>query len=274
MIYEKIGLRCPFSRNEAELYVYILDNSPEIHPDRRRPMVIICPGGGYEKTSDREGEAIAMQFLAVGCHAALLRYSVAPATYPESLMQLAMAVNFIREKSELWYIDPNKIVVQGSSAGGHLAASLGVFWQRAFLSEQLGVPSEKLRPNGLILSYPVITSGAFAHEGSFVNLTGHERGEERGTKWENLSLEKQVSAHTPPTFLWHTASDDTVPVENSLLFFEALHRYHIPVEMHIYGHGGHGLGLANEETSRADGYGVEIECQTWIGLAQQWVLRL
>ena len=224
-------------------------------------------------TSDREAEAIALKFVGMGYHAAVLRYSVEPALFPESLLQLAKAVALLRENAEKWHIDTHKIVVQGSSAGGHLAASLGVFWKKPFISEALGVDAEMVRPNGLMLSYPVITSGEKAHQGSFECLLGDDYKNEE--KRKALSLEKCVTKDTPPTFLWHTAPDDTVPVENSLLFFQALHALDIPAELHIYPVGPHGLGLATEETMRAeDGYGVQEECQSWIGLAGDWMKYL
>ena len=272
MIHEKLEIQIPGYDGKADLYTYFLDNSPEMHPDKKRPVVVICPGGGYEMTSDREAEPVAMQFLARGFHAVILRYSVAPVRYPQALLQLAKTVAFLRENEEKYHIDPEKIVVQGSSAGGHLAASMGVFWKKAFLAETLGVPSELLRPNGLILSYPVISSGEKAHVGSFKNLLGEDYDNEE--KRRSMSLELCVTEDTPQTFLWHTAPDDTVPVENSLMFFQALHKYDIPVEMHVYPVGGHGIGLANEETSCANGYGIQEECQSWIELACQWVKRI
>ncbi len=166
MIHEKIEIQLKDSEFKANLFTYFLDNSPEIDPERKRPVVLICPGGGYQMTSDREAEALAVRFMAMGYHAAILRYSVAPARFPEALLQLATAVAMLRENAEKWHIDTEKIVVQGSSAGGHLAASLGVFWNKPFVAEALGMDSEKFRPNGLMLSYPVITSGEKAHKGS------------------------------------------------------------------------------------------------------------
>lgn len=273
MIYEKIEIQLRDSEFKADLFTYFLDNSPEMDMKRKRPVVLICPGGGYHMTSDREAEAIALKFVGMGYHAAVLRYSVEPALFPESLLQLAKAVALLRENAEKWHIDTHKIVVQGSSAGGHLAASLGVFWKKPFISEALGVDAEMVRPNGLMLSYPVITSGEKAHQGSFECLLGDDYKNEE--KREALSLEKCVTKDTPPTFLWHTAPDDTVPVENSLLFFQALHALDIPAELHIYPVGSHGLGLATEETMRAeDGYGVQEECQSWIGLAGDWMKYL
>ena len=273
MIYEKIEIQLRDSEFKADLFTYFLDNSPEMDMKRKRPVVLICPGGGYHMTSDREAEAIALKFVGMGYHAAVLRYSVEPALFPEALLQLAKAVALLRENAEKWHIDTHKIVVQGSSAGGHLAASLGVFWKKPFISEALGVDAEMVRPNGLMLSYPVITSGEKAHQGSFECLLGDDYKNEE--KRKAFSLEKCVTKDTPPTFLWHTAPDDTVPVENSLLFFQALHALDILAELHIYPVGSHGLGLATEETMRAeDGYGVQEECQSWIGLAGDWMKYL
>ena len=198
---------------------------------------------------------------------------VAPAAhYPTALRQLAWTVAHLREHAAEYHIDPNKVVVAGFSAGGHLAASYGVFWKKkTFLAEELGVDAEQLRPNGLLLSYPVITSGPKAHRGSFTNLLGDRYDE----LVDEMSLENQVSLDTPKTFLWHTAPDDCVPVENSILFFTALHALEIPVEMHIYPVGGHGLGLASEETQSYEYQNaVREECQSWISLALSWMQHL
>ena len=237
-----------------------------------KPAVILCPGGGYEMTSDREAEPVAIQYIAKGYQAAILRYSVKPAKYPLALLQLAKAVAHLREYADEYHIDTEKIVVQGFSAGGHLACSLGVFWKKPFLSETLGVSAEQIRPNGMILCYPVITSGEYAHRGSFEALLGEDAYDPE--KRKEQSLELQMTKDTPPTFLWHTEPDDCVPVENSLFFFEALHKNKIPVEMHIYPAGGHGLSLANEETKRQDGSGIQPECQSWMELACGWMSRL
>ena len=246
----------------------------DIYQPKQAPKaaVVICPGGGYEMTSDREAEALAVKFMAMGYHAAILRYSVAPARFPEALLQLATAVAMLRENAEKWHIDTGKIVVQGSSAGGHLAASLGVFWKKNFIAETLGADSEMVKPNGMILSYPVITSGEFAHTGSFECLLGEDYNDL--DKRKEQSLEFQVSKDTPTTFLWHTVTDDCVPVENSLLFFNALRKFEIPVEMHLYPVGGHGLSLANEETSHEDGGCVQKECQSWMELACKWMQNI
>ncbi len=149
------------------------------------------------------------------------------------------------------------MIVCGFSAGGHLSASLGVFWDREFVWEALGLTGEKVRPDGLILAYPVISSGEFAHRGSFEHLTGRS-GETKGE--ELLSLERQAGPQTPPVFMWHTAADGTVPVENSLLFAMALRKAGVSLELHIFPEGRHGLALASEETAKDmdDGRGTYV----------------
>jgi len=251
----------------AKAYTYFWDSSKEMRPFEKRPVIVICPGGGYEFTSDREAEPIAMRFMAMGYQAVVLRYSVSPVRYPKQLIQLGSLVRHIKEHAEVYHVDPEKVFVAGFSAGGHLAASYGVFWDKEELWKEIGATKEELKPAGLILSYPVITSGEYAHHGSFRHLLG-ERYEELK---ELLSLEKQVSKSTPPTFLWHTFTDDLVPVENSLLFFSALKKQGVPTEMHIYPCGGHGLALADKETSNALGGGMQKECESWMFLAKTWL---
>ena len=269
MIHKKIEIKARGMEAVGNLYTYFLDSSIEMRPNEKRPVILMCPGGGYEMTSDREAEPMAMQFLAMGYHVAILRYSVCPVRYPAALLQVAESVLYLKEHADEYHIDPEKIVVQGCSAGGHLAANYGIAWNSPFLTKLMGVENdpERLRVAGLLLCYPVITSGEKAHEESFRNLLGEQYEEKK----EELSLENQVTPDTPPTFLWHTATDETVPVENSLYFFQSCLQQGVSAELHIYPVGGHGLSLANEETCRANGIGVQKECQSWISLAQTWL---
>lgn len=269
MIHKKIEIKARGMEAVGNLYTYFLDSSIEMRPNEKRPVILMCPGGGYEMTSDREAEPMAMQFLAMGYHVAILRYSVCPVRYPAALLQVAESVLYLKEHADEYHIDPEKIVVQGCSAGGHLAANYGIAWNSPFLTKLMGIENdpERLRVAGLLLCYPVITSGEKAHEESFRNLLGEQYEEKK----EELSLENQVTPDTPPTFLWHTATDETVPVENSLYFFQACLQQGVSAELHIYPVGGHGLSLANEETCRANGIGVQKECQSWIGLARTWL---
>lgn len=272
MIHLTYQISVEGSLPETKLVTYIQEYSPELMIEKR-PLILICPGGGYGRTSDREAESMALQFMAMGYHSAILRYSCAPAKYPTALLELASCIALIRGNAKEWHIDPEKIILQGCSAGGHLAASYAMFWQEDFIFEKIGMEGpnkEFLRPNGMILCYPVITQGEFAHRGSFENLLG-DREEELG---ELLSLEKQVNKDTPPTFVWHTFEDQAVPVENSLLLVSALRKMQIPTEFHMYPRGQHGLALANSLTATANGECIQQECSSWIGLAKTWLENL
>lgn len=253
----------------ARLITYLQESYEQLRI-RKRPLVLICPGGAYAYTSVREGEALAMQFLAMGYHAAVLEYSCAPAVFPTALEELASAMLLIRRNAQEWHMAADKILALGCSAGGHLAASLGTLWDEPFLARSLELADAQhslIRPDGLILCYPVITAGEFAHRGSFQNLLG-EREKELGPQ---LSLENRVTKKTPPAFIWHTCTDGSVPVENSLLFVNALRRAGVSAEFHMYPRGGHGLALANRLTQAADGSGVQKECASWISLAHTWI---
>ncbi|WP_035345357.1 alpha/beta hydrolase [Halalkalibacter hemicellulosilyticus] len=269
MIHKTITIQT--KHTEVPLYTYFLNQSPEIDPERKRPIVIVCPGGSYERTSDREAEPVAIKFNAMGFHACVLRYSVKPAPFPTSLFELAKTVALIRENATEWNVDTSKIIVAGFSAGGHLAASLGVFWKESFLAESLDVSSDELKPNGLLLSYPVISSTEYAHKGSFRALLGDKYKE----LLPRVSLENHVTAHTPPTFLWHTYTDEAVPVQNSFMFAQALLKYQVPLEMHIYPRGIHGLSLGTEETKAYNNQAtVQGEVANWIDMAGVWIRGL
>ena len=255
MRYEKIPVAVE-GTVQAELALYIQEDYPDTYGERRRPMVLICPGGGYEHVSVREGEPVAFHFLTAGCHAAVLWYDISRqgVTHPQPLKELAWSVAYIREYAAQYAVDPDKILVAGFSAGAHLAASLGCFWDREWLEKEMQMPQVRYQPNGMILAYPVITSGAFAHRGSFANLMGEKADE---ALERELSLEEQVTDKVPPVFMWHTAEDGTVPLENSKLFAQALRAAGVNLEYHVFPHGGHGYALATRETAMKAG--VEID---------------
>ena len=267
MLHKKIELHENGS-NGAFATTYLIESNPEM-PNIKRHVVIICPGGAYMSISFREGEPIALQFLARGYHAVLLNYSIYPgAIYPTALLELGRVVQMLRENKEEWLIDTNKIIVMGFSAGGHLATSYSCFWNDGFIANSLKCDSEELCPNALILGYPVITSGKYASRYSFCNLLGDKYDE----LIDKVSLENQVNLHNPPTFVWHTITDEAVPVENSKLFFDALKEKNIPVEMHLYPEGLHGLALANEVTAIDESQIVPC-CQDWVDKAFDWLKK-
>lgn len=272
MIHQTIPLNLEGSLESSCIKTFIMNDSPEFKV-KKRPVIIVCPGGGYGFLSDREGEVLALQYNAMGCHAVVLHYSIAPAVYPTAFLDMAYTVRLLREKAEEWHIDCNKIIVEGSSAGGHLAAGYGMFWKENFIAEGIGLDNpdrEVLRPNGMILNYPVITSGEFAHRDSFVKLLGDQYEE----FVDKMSLENQVNENTPPAFIWHTYTDEIVPVENSLLLVSAMKKKGISAELHMYPKGGHGLSLANELTESPYGNEIEPCCQSWIALVKTWIYGL
>ena len=275
MIYEKLRIKDisrKLKNSEAIISAYIPENSEEININKKRETIIICPGGGYEFTSDREAEPIALKFVAQGFNAVVIRYSIAPVRYPTALLELAETVRYVREKEKEWNVDTEKVIVCGFSAGGHLAGSLGVLWNNEIIEKYLDIKNEEVKPNAMILCYPVISSGEFAHKGSFDSLLGEKEAE---ISRENLSLEKLVSIETPKTFLWHTFDDGTVTVQNSLLFSNALASNKVQFELHIYPSGVHGLGLC-EEITAMNGRSEHINSHiaSWFNLACQWIKTL
>ena len=246
---------------EKNVYPYVdtyLLNEPrgDEGDNKKRGLVIVLPGGAYHDLASHEGEPVAMKFAAAGYHSAVLYYRRKTGKHTDPLEDVARTIRLIREHADEWLVDRDNISVCGFSTGGHLAASIGVFWDKPFLSELCGAPNEDFRPNGLILGYPVITAlGEFAHEGSFQNLAG---GDESLRKW--ASLEQQVSRNTPPTFLWHTADDSGVVAENSLMFAMALSAHKIPYELHIYPHGKHGQPIAEDHIVSYRPSGFNNDC--------------
>ena len=255
--------------SKAQCIGYIIDNSPEIDEQRTRPAVLILPGGGYRYTSPREAEPIALQFLAAGYHAFILRYSTFPSVYPTALLQTAAAMQLIRTHATQWHVKADTICILGFSAGGHLAANLATGAGDHDIQAH-GYQPNDVRPNGLMLAYPVISSGEFAHRGSFDNLLGEHK--DNTEMLHLLSLENHIASTTPPVFIWHTFTDTSVPIENTLLFISACRKAHISVEAHIFPEGGHGLSLGTWETAH-DKQQVVPAVQPWFNLAVHWLSR-
>lgn len=264
----KQNLVTPLS-DQATLTSYIIDNSPEIDEDRTRPAIVICPGGGFNIVSAREGEPIALQMLARGFQAFVLNYSLAPARFPTQLLELAEAVKTIRQHANEWHVNPDQIVAAGFSAGGHIAAGLGTLWHSE-LFEEYGYNAADIKPNGLLLGYSVLTAGKYAHRGSMVNLLGDDFKDEKKRAFQ--SLEDHVDEKTPKAFMWTTFTDQAVPMENTLLFAEALRRHNIDFELHIFPTGSHGLSLGSEESQKKDNpTNIQPEVQVWPDLFATWV---
>ncbi len=234
--------------------------------NKKYPCMIVCPGGGYSMTSDREAEPIAMQFVAEGYRAVIVRYSCAPYCFPQQLREVAAAMEVIYEHAEEWKIDTSRTTIIGFSAGGHLAAQ---YSNRYDCPEVREMFPESKPVQASILSYPVITDEPkYAHMGSIINYLGHEPSVRNE---DGCACECMVSENTPPTFLWHTAEDTCVPVQNSLIYAKALSDHKIPYELHIYPWGWHGLSTVDGVTETGEYEPKVARARKWLEDVKTWL---
>jgi len=208
--------------------------------------VVVCPGGGYAHLSmDKEGSEIAHWLNSIGVSAFVLKYRLGPKYHhPIELGDAQRAIRTVRTKAAEYRVRPDRVGIMGFSAGGHLASSAGTHFDAGNASAADPIDRAGSRPDFLVLCYPVISFGQFAHRGSMQMLLGDNPDPKLV---ELMSNELQVTAQTPPTFLFHTTEDRTVPVENSVLFYMALRKAGVPAELHIYERGPHGVGLASTD---------------------------
>lgn len=249
MLYKRLELS-----GGAHVELSLREASDKMPDARLRPLVLIVPGGGYNHVSPREADPVALQFAAAGYHTAVLYYSVGEgARGYQPMRQLNEALRLLRGHAEEWNILPQKIAVCGFSAGGHLALAGAV----------LALPGEEdvQRPNALILGYPVVTAGQYAHRSSFEMLAG-----ESVEAQQAFTLEDKITPQTPPVFVWHTMEDEAVPVENTLLLLCALRRAGVPCEAHLFEKGCHGTSICTAEVNSADAHRAH-----WVQLAIEWL---
>lgn len=220
------------------LTCWIQQTSPAVSSERKRPAILILPGGGYQHTSEREAEPVALRFAAAGYAAFVLHYSCAPSRFPTALREAAAAMRYIRDHADAYEIDPHKVAALGFSAGGHLCGCLGTLFDSPEVAD-IGA-AELIRPDALCLCYPVAVSWGRTHEGSFENLCGGD-----AQLRQRLSLERLVRPDMPPTFLWHTREDTSVPCRNSLVLAQSLAEAGVDFALHIYRKGKHGLSTAD-----------------------------
>ena len=269
MLSKVIRLNENYPNATLSLFVHEEESSP-------RPAVIICPGGAYFSLAEREADPIANFYYNQGFNAYVLRYSISPAPMRYNpLIELSFAIKFVRENSDAHNTAPNKILTCGFSAGGHLAASGGILWNIPEVRDALGItvgttPEGINRPDGMILSYPVITAGEYYKNNfSIQNLSENKNYSDEDI--ERFSLERHVDSTTPPMFIWHTAADTGVPVKNAMLLVDAYVQNGLSFEAHIYPHGPHGLSLATEETKENNPDWVNPHAATWTALSVMWI---
>ena len=270
----------------------------------KKPIVIVCPGGGFLDCSPFEGECVALRFYEEGYHAAVLTYSTeasAPgkSAFPRPLYDLAEAIKFIREQADEWGVDTNKIIILGFSAGANLCGLYGDYWNKSMM-HMIGDP-DMLRPNAAILCYPMLDLRAhlkifeLEEREGYIDLHsvigkndtalglmdfwkrvnraqfGHDYPTDQEIR--DYSPIFQVSKNVPPTFIWHTFSDPLLTPIQSLEYAKALYENNIPCELHIYEKGKHGLSLADRTSAKKEA-DINEHIATWVILAIQWLNEL
>lgn len=236
----------------------------------RYPGIVICPGGAYQMIAEREAEPVALRYFAAGFQVFVLTYSVLEkASGFRPLMEASDTLDYLRRHAEEFDLDSHAIAISGFSAGGHLAASLATMYQEQRFLERYGKQADN-RPDAVVLNYAVVGDWESSHEETIMNVSGGaEKGSEEYRYWYPAN---HVSDHTPPAFLWHTATDDAVSVQNSLYFAKQLADHQVPFEMHIFPEGGHGISVCTKEIQVEER--LEQVCGAWVELSIQWLKRI
>ena len=284
-------------REDVFLTTYLWEASPELPAGEKRPLVLVCPGGGYLNCSDREAEPVALRFAALGYHAAVLRYSTygerrddftrlstddyvkSHVLYPAQMRELGRAMLLLKRRAAEWRVDPDRIAICGFSAGAHNCAMFAVNWNRPALTDALKVRPEALRPAAMILGYPVvdfrITEGVCeADRPLYADMYKAFFGTAKpsGAQFAEVNAARQVTAHTPPMFIWSTAADAIVPVINSLNLASALSKHGVPFELHIFEEGPHGMGLCDQASAGVTQH-MNAAAAKWPELADSWLAK-
>jgi acetyl esterase/lipase len=232
--------------------------------DGTNAAMVICPGGGYASLADHEGAVYATWLTNQGIAAFVLKYRLGSAGYrhPIEMQDAARAIRLVRSRAAEWKLDPARVGIIGSSAGGHLASTLMTQFDSGKPGDPDPIERQSSRPDIGVLVYPVITmKPPFAHRGSRDLLLGRDAPADLV---ELLSNELHVTKDTPPCFIFHGYDDRTVPVENSLAFAEAMRQAHVPVELHLYANGAHGIGLGSKSFEPEKFHPWVQECELWL----------
>lgn len=284
------------NRQAVTLTTYLIDDSKEFQTGVKRPLIVLVPGGGYLNVSDREGEPIALKFMAQGYHVAIIRYTTylledtnppvtrAQKVWPDALYDLAEAMIQLQNHADEWLIDTDKIVMAGFSAGGHLALSFAVHRNKSLILDQYEDRANAFNLSGLILGYPVTDYTLMEEKIQKINdqeLTNFWRFSNRGLfgvsepTREQLALMspvKDIDETIPPIFIWHTVDDGLVFPENSLRVAEKMSELKRPYELYMFEEGVHGLSLADHTSASYPGH-INEPVQVWFSQALKWLKR-
>ncbi len=267
---------------------YLTSYVPAVYTEVRpktHPAILVIPGGGYGFVSEREGEPVALAFLAKGYAAFTLKYTVSDKPYhemlargkmdermvfPGPLVEAVMAMAYIRKNAEEFRVDPEHVAAAGFSAGGHLTGMLATLSFHSSVRAVLGDVAKLGRPDAVILSYAVLTTEkGFTHEGTSDTISG---ANEKTRAF--LSLETRVTEESAPAFIWHTAEDDCVPVESAFRMAMAYRNAGVPFELHVFEKGWHGTSVVNAHTMINDGEEEKIgHLSAWHNLAETWLKK-
>lgn len=287
------------NREDVTLTTYILQDSPELLAGKKRPAIIICPGGGYFNCSDREAEPVALKFASMGYHTFVLRYSTycegsgkfpdimneleihENSKYPNAMREIGLSMLIIREKAEEWQVDTERIAICGFSAGAHNTAMYATHWHENVICEYFREEKEKFRPAAVILGYTLSDyvymrdameyyspmDKAFFKASIKAYLGETDPSEEALVK---VSPARSVTKDTPPMFLWATSEDSLVPVQHTIRMSYALAEKKIPFEMHIFEEGPHGLALSTQASAESKSQ-IYPDAAKWSDLAGCWL---
>lgn len=287
-------------REDVTLTAYVWEDARELLDGKRRPGVLVCPGGGYLNCSDREAEPVALRFVSMGYHAFVLRYSTYSENetcffpqsaqlpprqhcqYPCPMQDIGKAFLTLHEHAGEWLLDMQRIAICGFSAGAHNCAMYANNWDKPVITEHFGKPAQMFRPVASILGYGIGDYSLFYTTEQKDPMAQVMRGASAtaylGTaqptpeQLDTASPARHVSATTPPAFLWATCEDSLVPVQNTTMLASAYAAANVPFEVHVFEGGPHGLALA-DQASANNHFETNAQAAAWVTLAQQWLKK-
>ena len=268
MLHERIYLDKEDERVYIDTYV-VNDKS------YKRDAMLVIPGGGYSAVcTEREGEPIALAYVAHGMNAFVLNYRVGEVgdVFPKQLVDAGRAIIYIKKNADRFGIDPERVFTVGFSAGGHLSGSCAIMYSDPEVKTALGIVGEENKPRASVLGYPVVTANTeITSQNTFKRLLGKPFSEITEAERKRFSLETAVNEHSSPMFIWHTAKDSGVPVNGSILLTQAAKDAGVNVTLHVYPYGPHGLALSTKITECGNPAWVQPLAQRWVADSVAWI---